>query len=163
MSGTINRYCNAYDRSGGVIGTAGVKQAKAMSVDITAKNGAGLNVTNVAWRFVVEFGRQCGWNPTGTSKPDWYSDAEPWDGTYDPAMGQFVSDVDAASLSQAVTRGLNGAQIRDVLSKVIESLNAHAANVGYKNGPAASASDKTIDMLRQFAELAKSSGGFYIA
>ena len=134
-----------------------------MSVDILAKNGLKLNVTNVAWRFVLEFGHRFGWTPSGTSQPDWYTDVQTWEGTYDPAMGQFVSDVDATLLGEAVTKGLDNARLHDVLSQVTDSLNAHAESLGYKDGPAARVSDKTIDMLRQFSEVAKNSGGFRIS
>lgn len=135
-----------------------------MSVDITAKSGPVMDVTNVGWRFVLEFARRCEWRPAGTLPPMEYTEADgTWDGSYDPAMGQSVSDVDAASLGESIGKGLESARLNDLLSQVTESLTEHAASFGYKDGPAAKVTEKTIDMLRQVAELARHSGGFRIA
>jgi hypothetical protein len=133
-----------------------------MSVDITAKNGAQMNMTNVAWRLVLEFGRGCGWQSLGTSRPDWHKENEPWDKSYDPAMGQHISSNDASALAEAVARGLGSRQLQDLLSRTAQSLDAHVARLGYNDDVKTRVSDRTIDMLRQFAELAKSSGGFRI-
>ena len=133
-----------------------------MSVDITAKNGAQMDMTNVAWRFVLEFGRGCGWQSLGTSRPDWYKENEPWDKSYDPAMGQHISSKDASALAEAVARGLGSRQLQDLLSRTAQSLDAHVARLGYNDDVKTRVSDRTIEMLRQFAELAKSSGGFRI-
>ncbi|MGA2442112.1 MAG: hypothetical protein ABSH08_14250, partial [Tepidisphaeraceae bacterium] len=124
-----------------------------MSVDINAKSGGALNVTNVAWRFVLEFARRCGWNSPGTYPPTSYTDAQPWDGTYDPAMGQFVSDADAASLGEAVKKGLGKPDLSDLLSQTAESLTAQVRRCG-DDAPAARVTEKTVVMLQHFAELA---------
>lgn len=133
-----------------------------MSVDIAAMNGAALNVTNAAWRFVLEFSRRQGWNPLGTSKPDWFGDAEPWDGGYDPAMGQDISPEDAAAFGEALDRGLRNPNLQDVLAQVQRDMNARMKKVGYEESARGEVTEKTILMLRKLAELARGSGGFRI-
>ncbi|MDB5355579.1 MAG: hypothetical protein JWN24_2032 [Phycisphaerales bacterium] len=133
-----------------------------MSVDITASTGATMDVTNVGWRFIIDFGRRCGWEPLGSLQPEEYDEAEPWDGSYDPAIGQAVSEADAASLGEALKRGLEASDFRGLLSQTSEELTAQAARLGYHDGPAARVTDGTIAMLQQFADLVRDNGGFRI-
>jgi hypothetical protein len=133
-----------------------------MSVDIFATNGESFDVNNVGWRFILEFGRHNGWIPCGTTQPLEYVEANAWDGSYDPAMGQFVLANDATSLGEAIARGLKDSNLSGILSAVTERLTEHAGSLGFEGGPAARVTDKTIRMLWQFVEVARNSGGFRI-
>ena len=133
-----------------------------MSVDILASTGDSLNVTNVAWRVALEFAHHFGWKPAGTSRPDWLSPAEPWDSTYDPAMGQLISSSDAVSLGEAIQHGLKSPQLSEALSKVAADLDHQAESLGFQDGATTNVSSKTVDMLREVAAIATKSGGFRI-
>ena len=133
-----------------------------MSVDIIPKTGSPMDVPNSAWGFILEFGSRCGWRPAGTDPPAEYDEPSPWPGTYIPAVGQLISSADAAAFGEAITQGLRSPRLGELLSDVEETLHAEMVGHGYADVPKSRVTDKTLVMLRRFADLAKASGGFRI-
>lgn len=132
-----------------------------MSVDITSKRGDVMDVTNAGWRLILEFAKLSGWHPVGTLAPAGGAVSR-WNGVYDPAMGQGISDPDAVVLGEAIAWGLEAMNSSDLMAQAVEALTAHAASHGYGDMPAAAVTEKTWDMLRRFAVFSKNSGGFRI-
>src|SRR5947207_1148575 len=133
----------------------------AMSVDITPATGEPVDISNVGWSCTLDFAKRNGWLPSGTAEPADYDEEDPWDGCYDPAMGQMISNADAVALGEAIKRGLASDRRDELLRQGADSLTAEMRQAGYTAEPV-QVTEKSIKWLHEFSDLAVRSGAFRI-
>lgn len=71
-------------------------------------NGKALVLNPAVWRTALELAESTGWRPDGTLPPplDLERPPAPWQGAYEPALGQQVTRPDAAALAAALEHAL---------------------------------------------------------
>jgi hypothetical protein len=139
-----------------------------MSVDLV-RPGESLSFTVFFWDNVLAFARIHGWVPAGTRPPDDADDAEraAWDGNYVVNGGQSVTAGDAASLGEALARGLD--EIPDAYAAAdrtipgaIDGIPTRLVPVGAAITPAEALSGENKAWVRRLAAFCRG-GGFSIA
>lgn len=81
-----------------------------------------LNISNIAWSYLLNMGEQSGWNPAGTTKPKDYGLFKKWHRGYDSSEGQRIKANDAKSLSVHLTNAINDELFNIKSAKIIENL-----------------------------------------
>lgn len=81
-----------------------------------------LNISNMAWSYLLNMGEQSGWKPAGTTKPKGYGLFKKWHRGYDSSEGQRIKANDAKSLSLHLTNAINDELFNIKSAKIIENL-----------------------------------------
>ena len=87
-----------------------------MSIDLTSlkDDDDWFGFSNTGWAFFLNLAEKYGWIPQGTT----LEDEDDWDGCYDSADGQEVSDSDALQLAQALEAALQSSDLSKVSKKL---------------------------------------------
>jgi|SRR5579859_4394043 len=103
-----------------------------MGVDLRNSEGAQQRLSGSGWSFYLNLAERYGWTPEGTSPPRGVA-AESWDRSYDACAGQLVSDADALSFANALSRALNdpnrAESERVVARKISDAISAAMGRV----------------------------------
>lgn len=106
-------------------------------------DGRAIVVHPMLWRRALELARANGWRPAGTLAPPLRWDAEdaPWQGAYDPPVGQQVSRADARALADALA---HAASAEPALKPSLYEIAAFCRQAGFLLCPAPEAQDSLI-------------------